>query len=197
MPIYRLATAVNVGTMLNRDVMMINPVVNDQGLTTDPDSLAQDWANAVASKLSSAGAPRVTVKVYDVQEHPHGPPKATKTANTLTYLPVRSIREVALCLSFYSGYNAKRRRGRLYIPLNWLSTTASVPGRPDTSQQDAVGAWAASLESLGGVDVDWSIYSKVDNVARKVTDWWVDDEWDIQRRRGDRPTARRTGTTSE
>jgi hypothetical protein len=42
--------------------------------------------------------------------------------------------------------------------------------------------------------LDWTVASTVDKVARNVTNYWVDDEWDIQRRRGYRGTTRNLGT---
>jgi hypothetical protein len=36
----------------------------------------------------------------------------------------------------------------------------------------------------------------VDGVGRPVTNWWVDNNWDSQRRRGTKPTARLEGTTT-
>jgi hypothetical protein len=53
------------------------------------------------------------------------------------------------------------------------------------------------LTALGGLDVDWVVYSRVDNRSSPVTDWFVDNSWDTQRRRGPRATSRITGTTSE
>jgi hypothetical protein len=39
----------------------------------------------------------------------------------------------------------------------------------------------------------WQQWSVTDRVGGAVTDYWVDDEWDIQRKRGLKPTTRQTG----
>jgi hypothetical protein len=62
---------------------------------------------------------------------------------------------------------------------------------------DKIGDYAKVLEDIGGVNVDWCVWSRLERKARSVTDWWVDNEWDVQRRRGLKATQRKTGTTNE
>ena len=69
--------------------------------------------------------------------------------------------------------------------------------RPSQTTRDKVAELAPILAALGGVDVDWSVWSKVDGQARAVTNWWIDDEWDTQRLRGLRGATRTEGTTTE
>jgi hypothetical protein len=40
------------------------------------------------------------------------------------------------------------------------------------------------------------VWSRIEHAAHSVTNYYVDDEWDIQRRRGGRPTSRVSGTGS-
>jgi hypothetical protein len=40
------------------------------------------------------------------------------------------------------------------------------------------------------------VYSPTTGQTKKVEHWWVDDEWDTQRRRGLRATTRDEGTVS-
>ena len=105
-------------------------------------------------------------------------------------------REVAMCLSYFSERNVPRRRGRVYVPIAALGMPASSV-RPPGTTLTKIGELATVFEELGGVDVDWVVWSRTDQVARPVTDWYVDDEWDTVRSRGLRPTTRVTGTTSE
>jgi hypothetical protein len=52
--------------------------------------------------------------------------------------------------------------------------------------------------NLGGTNVDWIVWSTVLSSAAKVTDWWVDDSWDIIRSRKLQSfQPRLKGTTSE
>lgn len=194
MPIYRLATAVNFNSALPRDAMMINPTFDDKGVTTNPNNLATDMANLIKTFCSITTSGQVQVKVYDATQHPHGPAKATVVLNPGTFANQVYPSELAVCLSFFSDYNVKRRRGRLYVPLAWLGS-AAIGQRPSAANITKVATLPPLLASLGGADVDWVVYSKTDNAARKVSNWWVDDEWDIQRMRGLRPTTRTTGTT--
>jgi hypothetical protein len=72
----------------------------------------------------------------------------------------------------------------------------TTSARPTSAVRNRVAELVPILAGLGGLDVDWVVYSRVTDTARKVTNWWVDDAWDIQRRRGLRPTTRTEGTTS-
>lgn len=198
MAIWKLATSVAVDGVLPRDAMMVNPVINDTVGGGDIAAICLEWANELTQKLAWSGTgPQIQVKAYDVEKKPHGPPAHTTTLRAGQSLTSVVPREIALCLSFYSEFNAKRRRGRLYFPAAWLTTTAGMTSRPAAAMRTFLGEIAVILQNLGGIDDDWSIWSPTDQEARKVTNWWVDDEWDIQRRRGRRGTTRTTGTTSE
>lgn len=107
--------------------------------------------------------------------------------------------EVALCLSFQgarqSGVPQARRRGRVYLgPL--ATSIAGTNGRPlptaITNIRNA--AQALLTASVTSLSWEWSVYSPTSQSATAVTDGWVDDEWDTQRRRGRRSTARVTFT---
>jgi hypothetical protein len=62
--------------------------------------------------------------------------------------------------------------------------------------RDAVGELPDILAGIGGADVDWIVWSRKQKLAHQVTDWFVDDEWDVIRSRGFTPAQRTTGTTS-
>ena len=53
----------------------------------------------------------------------------------------------------------------------------------------------AAFANLGGVNVDWQVYSPTDGVGRTVKSYWCDDEWDTMRSRGLRSTMRQTAVT--
>jgi hypothetical protein len=40
--------------------------------------------------------------------------------------------------------------------------------------------------------MNFAVFSRKNNVSYTVTDFWVDDEWDVMRTRGTKPTTRQT-----
>lgn len=197
MPPIKLSTSIWHGSLLPRDAIQINPVVNVQLPSPDYDALVSDWMTALRGWGGNIGTAQMTCKAYDVSKPKPNYPVFEKTTNPGTFGINNYPREVALCLSFYAGNNVKRRRGRLYLPAIWGIVTGGLTERPATTVQQKVADLVPILTALGGVDVDWSVWSKVDGQARAVTNWWVDNEWDIQRMRGLRGTSRLEGTTTE
>lgn len=114
-------------------------------------------------------------------------------------------REVALVLSFRSGYvsgqNPQRRRGRIYFgPLRADSLNTST-GLVESSHVTALKNAGAALlaASVASTDYTWCTYSRVDDVnedgsagAHPVIAGWVDNDPDIQRRRGINSGAKTT-----
>jgi hypothetical protein len=107
--------------------------------------------------------------------------------------------EVALCISYQgsriSGVPQARRRGRIYIPflnvaqvgsdgrpLAATVTAFAAAGQGLLTASDAAGTWA------------WTTLSGVAPGVATVTDGWVDNEFDTQRRRGRPATSRTTFT---
>lgn len=168
-----------------------------QLLGTDWDALATDLCTIWRSEPSLfAGTTTVECRLYDMEEPAPRAPKAIKT-KTLATLALGCPREVAICLSYASDLYGPNGKGRVYIgPL----TSAGV--RPSGSQSDAVIRLPQQLADVGGTDMEWSVYSptrhqrmsSIDEGFNKVSHAWQDDEYDIQRSRGQRPTTRRTWT---
>lgn len=198
MPIWRLQCSIQADSAFPRDAVVMTPHFNDQGVGTDPQGLCDDLADALSAWVRPANGRQLTVKAYDAQGTVPVLPQGEATRNTGlipgSYFP----RELAVCLSYYSERNAPRYRGRLYVPLLAMPAGPETPGvRPNEAFRAPVAALAPIFAGLGGADVDWVVYSRVGNVARPVTNWWVDDEWDVVRSRGLRPTTRTSGTLSE
>jgi hypothetical protein len=172
---------------LPRDVVTINP----HYFGDDPQALADRVkANLAGSAQVGATVP-FTIRVYDAQKAPPSYPLATATqgtGNSISGVP----REIALCLSYYSSWNRPGYRGRLYIPMNFVGGTLAL--RPTTTQRTNAGNWATILTSGLPAGHNWVLYSKKMDKSYGVTNWWVDDEWDVQRSRGLRPTTRTLGT---
>jgi len=128
--------------------------------------------------------------------------------------------EVAMCLSFkgtsVSGANARRRRGRVYLgPLQTSTTTdyyAVLASMITSVMNSADTALAPNTDSI-----IWCVYSKythygvpvgdvfdpdihdpddglLPNALVPVSSFWMDNEWDTQRRRGLTPTSRSSMT---
>jgi len=197
MPVWKLETSFVMDSALPRDRLVITPHVNQQ-LGTDPQGLCDDLAAAVSAWWGVAG--EVRVRAYDAQGTPPVYPAAEAIVNPGGAPPGSAPREVAICLSFYSERNIPRQRGRLYIPWTVLLAGGGVGAtglRPSQLAIDKVGALAPILSDLGDASDDWSVYSRTDDDARGVTNWWVDDEWDTIRSRGLRATARTSGTVSD
>jgi len=105
--------------------------------------------------------------------------------------------EVSLCMSFQapavSGTPQARRRGRVYLPF-FKSSLNGNDGRPSSTIISTLVAAGTALLAASGDGItgpEWSVYSPTDNAAVAVTEGWVDNEWDTQRRRG-RPYTSRT-----
>jgi len=192
-PVWKLQTSIGGDSALPRDRAVITPHFNDQGVGSDPQGLCDDLADALAPYFLNDR--EIIVRAYDAEGtapvYPEGEAVRNPGGNPASGYP----REVAICLSFYSTRNIPRQRGRLYIPLYALGGSIAV--RPEPATRTKVMALGPIFSDLGGVDVDWSVYSKTDGVARPVTNYWCDDEWDTIRSRGLRATTREMATTSE
>jgi len=194
MAIYRAQCAAWYDSLSPKDAMIINPCFRVD-VSPNPQQICDDLADALAINIQAPVQSRV--RIYDAEGAKPNFMLAEKYKITNALFPSSTCRELAVCLSFYSQHNVARHRGRLYIPLMWTGPGSTVPTRPSSATRDAIGSYAAIFKNLGGVDTDWVVYSTRDHQAHSVTDWWVDDEWDIQRSRGLAPTTRLKGTTSE
>ena len=105
--------------------------------------------------------------------------------------------ELAVCLSFQgirtAGYAQARRRGRIYVgPFDGTALTAT---RPTPALITAMGTAAATLKSsvgaIGGTSA-WTVWSPTDAASVEVNDGWIDNAFDIQRRRGTLSSSRTT-----
>lgn len=102
-------------------------------------------------------------------------------------------RQVALCLSYFATRNLPRQRGRLYIgPFTAITANTEIPaGTLETELLD----FGTAISAIGDAHAaNWAVYSVKDATARAITDLWVDNGWDTQRRRGLAATTRTTRT---
>jgi len=177
---------------------IVNSVYFDD-FNIDP-SGGTNWQN-FANDVRGAFIPRggtplgygVETKVYDMADAKPRPIKAfAPWLASSNAAGTSAPREVALCLSYFSERNLPRFRGRLYIgPFNFAEE------RPAAGQIDSVKGLATALANIGGPDVDWGLWSPTRNAFSKITNGWVDDEWDTIRSRGLRAITRSTYVTNE
>lgn len=182
---------------LARDHIVNSVYFDDFNIDPTTGTNWQAFANDVRTLFNQRGGTPagygVETKVYDMADAKPRPVKAAapwvgNSNSTATSAP----REVALCLSYFSERNQPRFRGRLFLgPWNFAEV------RPAGGQIDAAIAMATGLANIGGVDVDWGLWSTTRNAFSKVTAGWVDDEWDTIRSRGFRATGRRVYATNE
>lgn len=187
MAIYRAQISFPFDTAFPRDAVSINP----HFFGNNADALADALVNNVQA-ITEVGASRsFTIKIYDAQQPPPNHPLETRINGT-GFSTSAKPREIAVCLSYYSTWNRPRYRGRLYIPGQFVSGSFDL--RPSGAQRVIVGNWATALSQNLPASHNWVVYSRTNDAAYGVSDWWVDDEWDIQRSRGLRPTDRLVGT---
>jgi hypothetical protein len=187
--------------------LAIDDIVNtihlrDSGPTTDPANLASSltaiWANL---NIRPSAERFVECKIYDLA---HAMPRvavATHLRDQAGTGGTGGPREVALCLSFYSGQNQAGKRGRIFVgPFQ----SGVMLERPSDSVRNTVQALATSIAAVGGIDVDWCVYSPkkdltgtTDSAMQPVSNSWTDNEWDTMRSRGLKATNRATATHDE
>ena len=106
--------------------------------------------------------------------------------------------EVSVVLSFQgdevSGAPQARRRGRVYLggfAIPCSPSAASNPPRVDTTLVNQIENAASELRSdIAAASMSWVVYSPTYDLETEVTNGWIDNEPDTQRRRGVQATLR-------
>lgn len=163
-------------------------VVNLDSIEGTCDGIADAYTTKLMPRMSSA-IDGMTIRVYDPGANPGGPSFSKDYA--FPGGATKGPGELACCLSYASVDDPEaslpRRRGRIYCgPLY-----ASVSERPDVNLRTAVLDFGTALAAVGfASNTTWKLYSKTDKAYAKIESIWVDDAWDIQRRRGLAPSLR-------
>lgn len=175
----------------------INPVEADfQEYTDCFQTFYQSISSIMAKPLTSIGhiAKYIdldeTVKpIYPVYEDTFD----LAAVNSNAQLPS----EVAMCLSYQaartSGVPQASRRGRVYI--GTIASSAMDAGRPSTAAQTTlVNAGKALYDDLLLCTTPTALTVWSDKLRQTggIAEFWVDDAFDTQRRRGPKPTSRIT-----
>jgi hypothetical protein len=157
--------------------------------------------STLSTFLSSTLAGTWTTKFYDLHDAPPRSPLRVDTMTPLTPGSTAMPQENALCISYQaahlSGFNQANRRGRIYIGPLAQTALGSVAARPNANANQLVPTAVAAGAFLKGHSWAagtrrWVVYSQKFGTWATVTDGWVDNEFDTQRRRGYRPTTRTT-----
>lgn len=175
---------------------MVNKADSDFAQIT---AAIQTFYSSITPQLSSlVNRTGNVIKYYDHGDLTPRVPRATQTFNLTGTVGSGALpAELAICLSFQadreSGVPQARRRGRVYI--GPLSTPTNTNGLVTASHRDAIkNAAKVFLDaSTANTNYVWVVHSHNSSTTdRPVTNGWVDDAFDIQRRRGLVPTSRAT-----
>ena len=193
MPLYRFQVAQGADSAFPADRIVNTLHFDDAGATSDPEQLCQDIADAWQTVWLGATLREVRVTAYNVGPPPQLP--IASVVNNEGVFPVSAgNREIALCLSYFNQRSNPRRRGRLYL-CPTISGAAVSAARPTSTIMTKALDVGDALAGIGGIDVDWVVYSRTDASHHDVVGCWVDDAWDVVRSRGLRPVTRLERTT--
>jgi hypothetical protein len=198
---YKVTVSTQLGSALPAD-RMVNVLHFRHSLGgllgTDLDSFATNILDAYdAQWFGTAAAPWREVVIYRTEGPPPHDPQARKSRGTATAVWSADYpTEIALCMSFRGGLRPWQR-GRSYlspqVATAWRGTTA-LASRPAQNIRDAVVNLGDALGDAGGPDWSWVVHSRTRGEDYPIDYVWCDDEWDIQRRRGRKPTTRSSRT---
>jgi len=128
------------------------------------------------------------VKVYDHANPLHSPPVYTAHHSAGTE-PALGPRQVALCLSYFSGLNIKGQRGRIYCG-PWGATLLGEYA--STAEMNAILAIGSGLKNVGASDTVHVIHHPKTDTWSNVSNYFVNNRWDTMRSRLPKETNRVT-----
>lgn len=167
-------------------------------MTTNMNSDLSAFYTSLQAYLSQHVTPTGSVwKVYKIADSIPRPVIATGPI-TFTLTSTDALpREVAICLSYkcdpVAGTDPRKLRGRVYIgPLSKSALTTAGGGKLGSADRVALAGFMKSLwTSWTAHGVDLVIHHRDGSGnAKPITTIWVDDDYDTQRRRQFRSTAR-------
>lgn len=160
------------------------------------------------SQAISVDTGRCRIRYYDAAAPDPGGPLAEQSwtfynvGGPISNLPA----EVAVCLSFAGDPSASmpagRRRGRIFLgPLSTaaMDQTPTHPRVGDNLTACGIASMVRLYEDTtgsGSVPWVWSVWSRTAGIMVPITNGWINNEPDTQRRRQPRSTARSTWAAS-
>lgn len=158
------------------NTLYFNVTTIDPFEPADYQSLGDDLWDIWATRSWVTGR-YVDLRAYDMGD-PDPKPQKYHRMGPIAGTINAGVPQVAIALSYYADRNLPRQRGRIFTG-PWPSSADTI----SAFQQNAVLALAPAFADLGGVNVDWSIYSPSNDTATRISDAWVDDSWDVIRSR--------------
>lgn len=168
------------------------------------------WATALNGYMSptlSRATGGCLLQLYDVSGHldgsasnhpPYGQYTWTLGGGGGTSLPS----ELSTCLSVHADFTGipehaigerprGRHRGRIFIgPMAQSALTQDSTSHRGTVAAQVRETLAAAAADLLTLEPSWSVWSRKDSLMRAIVGGFIDDAWDIQRRRGEEPNTR-------
>jgi len=196
--VYKFTVSMPVSTLLPRDrisnTIHLEHVVGGL-LDTDLEGMCQDIVALYQHHYQDA-TKEIECKAYDTDAVPNYP-RAEAVVNAGIKWDMGSPREICLVLSFAGQHRGnKRERGRIYLQPQLVGSLGSPAMRPSQGHLDWALAWYttsnSSFPDLGGVDWQFGIWSTIGKHFTQAEQAWVNDDWDVQRRRGLRESTRVT-----
>src|SRR5215211_4108952 len=185
--IFRAQIGFQLDSVLPADVMTITP----HYFGDDAQALADRLKANLAASPPIGGTKPFKIRIYNAQAPAPSYPLATAEQAGTAPASV-GPREMALCLSYYSTWNRPRTRGRVYIPASFVGGATQL--RPTSGQITQALDWRTYLTSGLPAGHNMVVYSRTADASYGVTNFWVDDEWDVVRSRGRKPTTRQLAT---
>lgn len=193
-PLYRVQIELNMDSANERD-RCVNTwhLIADDELELESGGIVAltTFYGGLASYLSASVNPTASVyRAYDLADPEPRAPVLEEQFDVGTTGTTVAPPELAIVCSFeapqQSGQPQARRRGRIYFGPLYMGVIDSATG---TVQNAVVDVIAAELQELldtsqAATTWAWSVYSRVNASAIEVQHAWVDDAFDIQRRRG-------------
>lgn len=169
----------------SRDAFVNTLYFNVSGSVDPPNyqNLVGDLFTLWSANLWAKGS-YLDIRAYDMGDAEPRPVKATVKAAVPGTRP-SGPPQVALALSYFADRNLPGMRGRIFIG-PWQAPQELAT----TTQQDSLITLGQGLAGIGGLNVDWSLYSPTRDDATRISNIWVDNSWDIIRGRKIRGTAR-------
>lgn len=207
MTIYRVSVTFNASSQIPADNIVNTFHFVQGGPLIDGDNVrdiikdfyavaAPGATNAIGHYMSTLVSSLATVRLYSLDDPKPRPPKYESTFTFSRGSAMPMPREVAMVVSYQAqreaGMLQSRRRNRWYVgPLNSNAMAASggLPaGQFITDLRFAAKEMLKS--SAAAANWRWVVYSPTNNDEYAIEDGWVDNAWDTQRRRGEKPTVR-------
>jgi len=171
----------------------LQPIIEDFYQGVYGSSVFANYLNITAASIRFYRSDSPLPRVPYIKNLWSGSPPATNT----TVLPT----EVALVCSFQAdrepGTPQSRLRGRIYLGglasgAVTASSTSSYPVINVTLRAAVAAAAEAMRDAAALADLPWCVYSRTDSRVAEVTNGWVDNSPDTQRRRSVDAVARTT-----